>query len=134
MGDATIFPYANTDPSDVRTAAPGAMGMSSAAAGGGKAAEVMAAGKEYTTKKGKGKDQYGRKAGKKQKAALYVASIMYGKLYFLLSELFITSSGWNLPRRFGFKTQRTLSATCCRWKLPSRRSCSFLRLNMERLN
>ena len=67
MGDATIFPYANIDPSEVKPAGP-AVGMS--VGGGGKAAEVMNAGKEYVTKKGKGKDQYGRKQGKKQKAAM----------------------------------------------------------------
>ena len=82
-GDANAFTYADTDPSEVRAAAQagggnmyggmGGMAMPApvaAAAGGGKSAEVMAAGKEYTTKKGKNKDQYGRKAGKKQKAAM----------------------------------------------------------------
>jgi hypothetical protein len=64
MGDATIYPYSNTDPSEVKAAGP-VPGMA-----GGKAAEVMTAGKEYVTKKGKGKDQYGRKQGKKQKAAM----------------------------------------------------------------
>eukprot|EP01039_Chlorochromonas_danica_P005281 gene5280-5816_t len=92
MGDGTIFPLVNIDPSEVRSAA---LQQSAAAPGGfggmgglgsfappvvsapavttvasGQGAEAMAQGKEVVTKKGKGKDQYGRTFGKKQKAAM----------------------------------------------------------------
>ena len=62
MGDQNLHPFVKVDVSAV---APQAVAASSA-----KAVEVMAAGKEVSTKKGKGKDQYGRKFGKKQKSAM----------------------------------------------------------------
>ena len=63
MGDATLYPLIKIDVSAVM-APPSAMNSNS------KAAEVMAVGKDVSTKKGKGKDQYGRKFGKKQKSAM----------------------------------------------------------------
>ena len=88
MGDGTIFPLITIDPSAMNVAAaaaPAAGGMGGMGGFGaapapvaapvsapatGKAAEAMAQGKEVVTKKGKGKDQYGRAFGKKQKSAM----------------------------------------------------------------
>eukprot|EP01041_Mallomonas_annulata_P007869 gene7869-16101_t len=63
MGDQTLYPFVKIDPSEVKQS-------SVSYAANPKAAEVMATGKEVSTKKGKNKDQYGRAFGKKQKGAL----------------------------------------------------------------
>ena len=98
LGDGTIFPFVNIDPSTTsaaQTNQPAASGFGGGFGGsvptsfgntGGafgtpahvvvaapinnQANEIMAQGKEVVTKKGKGKDQYGRSFGKKQKAAM----------------------------------------------------------------
>lgn len=63
MGDVSLHPVCKADPSAVAQQSVG-FGANP------KAAQVMEQGKEVSTKKGKGKDQYGRKFGKKQKTAM----------------------------------------------------------------
>ena len=94
MGDGTLFPMVGVDPSEVRGAAAAAPTQGGGFGGGfgnsmmgggfgapppapiasiapaGQGSEVMQQGKDVVTKKGKGKDQYGRAFGKKQKAAM----------------------------------------------------------------
>eukprot|EP01035_Chromulina_nebulosa_P017995 gene17995-23633_t len=88
MGDGCLYPFVSIDPSATSAAAApatnqgyGGFGGVSGGFGGYSAPvpapitaaptnDVMAQGKEVVTKKGKGKDQYGRSFGKKQKAAM----------------------------------------------------------------